>query len=126
MSLVLDASALLAFLHGEPGAEVVGKSLNGGLVSALNWSEIVQKSIAHGVDVRGMREDFSGLGLSIVDFTPAQAELAAALWRHTHALGLSLADRACLSLGMIRECPVVTADRAWSGLALDLEVRLIR
>lgn len=126
MSLVLDASALLAFLHREPGADVVGESLNNALVSALNWSEVVQKAIAHGVDVRGMREDFSGLGATIVDFTSAQAELTAALWQDTHAHGLSLADRACLSLGVIRECPVMTADRAWLRLDLDLDVRLIR
>jgi len=126
MSLVLDASALLAFLHGENGSEAVAGSLDGALVSTVNWSEVVQKAVAHGVDVRGMRDDFVGLGLSFSAFSVAQAELVAGLWRETHALGLSLADRACLSLGMVHDCPVLTADRAWKQLQIGLDIRLIR
>lgn len=126
MSLVLDASAVLAFLHGESGAQTVADSLGGALLSTVNWSEVVQKAIRHDVDVRGMREDFVGLGVRFVAFTTAQSELAAGLWRDTHAYGLSLADRACLSLGLVHQCPVMTADRAWQQLELGLEVRLIR
>lgn len=124
--MVLDTSALLAFLHQEPGGEIVGNSLEGALVSTVNWSEVIQKAIAHGVDVRGMRDDFLGLGATFVAFTTVQSELAAGLWRDTRALGLSLADRACLSLGLIHECPVMTADQAWTQLDLGLDVRLIR
>ena len=126
MSLVLDASALLAFLHEESGSEAVADSLDGALVSTVNWSEVVQKAIRHGVDVRGMRNDFASLGITFVALSVAQAELVAGLWRDTHTLGLSLADRACLSLGLVNECPVMTADRAWKKLDMGLEVRLIR
>lgn len=126
MSLVLDASALLAFLHSENGSDAVADSLNGALVSTVNWAEVVQKAIRHGVDVRGMREDFVGLGVTFFAFSVAQAELAAGLWRDTHALGLSLADRGCLALGMVHECPVMSADRAWKQLDIGLEIRLIR
>lgn len=126
MSRVLDASALLAFLHGESGGGIVADALDGAMVSTVNWSEVIQKAIAHGVDVRGMREDFVGLGVTLVGFRPAQAELAAGLWRDTHRLGLSLADRACLSLALVHDCPVMTADRVWSQLNLGLDVQLIR
>jgi len=126
LSLVLDASALLAFLHNETGGETVGNSLEGALISTVNWSEVIQKAIGHGVDTRGMRDDFLGLGVTFIAFTTVQSELAAGLWRDTRALGLSLADRACLSLGLVHECPVMTADRAWKQLDLGLDVRLIR
>lgn len=126
MTRALDASALLAFLHGESGSGAVVDALDGALISTVNWSEVIQKAIAHGVEVRGMREDFVGLGVTLVSFTPAQSELAAGLWRDTHELGLSLADRACLSLALVHECPVMTADRVWDQLDLGLEVQLIR
>jgi PIN domain nuclease of toxin-antitoxin system len=59
-------------------------------------------------------------------FTAAKAELAARLWDTTRHYGLSLADRACLALAMERELPVLTADRAWSGLDITLEIRVVR
>ena len=126
MSFVIDASALLAFLHNEHGGDSVSKYLHGGLVSTVNWSEIIQKSISHNVNIRGMREDFIGLGVEFVHFTTAQSELAAGLWNQTQEFGLSLADRACLALGLVHQCPVVTADRVWKKMPLDLEIKLIR
>jgi len=39
---------------------------------------------------------------------------------------LSLGDRACLALGERLGLPVVTADRAWADLDLDVAVSLIR
>lgn len=42
--IVLDASAILAFLHDEQGADRVEESLDESVVGAANWSEIAQKS----------------------------------------------------------------------------------
>ncbi|MDP1340666.1 PIN domain-containing protein, partial [Klebsiella variicola] len=61
--MILDASALLAFLHDEPGADRVGKALDGGVVCTVNWSEVLQKSLRAGVDVAGMGQDFADIGL---------------------------------------------------------------
>ena len=126
MSLVLDASALLALLHEEPGAKRVEQALNGALVSAVNWAEVIQKSLRRQTDVSWMWAGFSEVGVIIEPFTPAQAELAAHLWEKTRRHGLSLADRACLSLAMERQAPVLTADRAWAKLGLDVEIQQIR
>lgn len=123
---VLDASALLAFLHGEPGGGAVQPELNTALMSSVNWSEVVQKALNGGVDVTGLREDLEALGLRVLPFTAEEAELAAALWVQTKAHGLSLGDRACLALGLRARLPVLTADRTWQRLALGVPVRVIR
>ena len=126
MSVVLDASALLAFLHDEPGGEKVSLALEGARVSAVNWSEVLQKSLQRGVDVAGMGQEFTEVGVSFEPFTPQQAETAAWLWSHTRNHGLSFADRACLALAMNKGLPVITADRAWVQLNLDIEIRVLR
>lgn len=124
---VCDSSALLAYLFGEPGAETVLTLLSQSAVSAVNWSEVRQKSAARRADTGALRGDLEALGLMIVPFGAADAEAAARLWPTTRTLGLSLADRACLALALTLEAPVWTADRAWQGLLIpDLTVRLVR
>lgn len=124
MTVVLDASALLAWLIDEPGAEVVDNLLPDAVMSSLNWSEVVQKSIAREVDVNGFRADMESTGLRILPFNKADAECAALLW--TRDNGLSLADRACLSLALENKWETWTADRHWTRVKLDVEVHLIR
>ena len=123
---VIDASALLALLHSEPGAEVVEEVLEQAAVSTVNWSEVYQRWVARGVDVAGLRDDVEALGLEIVPLTVEDAEHAAELWSATRQLGLSLGDRACLALARRLARPALTADRAWLDLGLGVEVRAIR
>ena len=126
MSFVLDASALLAFLHDEPGGEVVSQVLEGASVSAVNWSEVLQKALQRNVDIEGMQQECTEVGVTFEPFTPQQAEIAAYLWPRGRNHGLSLADRACLALAMDKALPVLTVDRVWGALGLDIEVRVIR
>lgn len=126
MTVVLDASALLAFLHGEPGGEKVVSVLEGARVSAVNWSEVLQKSAQRKVDIEGMQEEFTEVGVVFADFTARQAEMAARLWQRTRRHGLSLADRACLALGLDCEVPVFTADKTWAKLDQGLEIQVVR
>ena len=126
MTCVLDASALLALLHDEPGAQRVEAALEGALMCTVNWSEVVQKSIARGVNCDGMGGELAEAGLRFVPFTEQQAELAGRLWTDTRHLGLALADRACLALARDRSLPVMTADRAWETLNIGVSVDLIR
>ncbi len=123
---MLDASALLAVLHGEPGADRVEPVLNGALLSSVNWSEVVQKALGRGIDTRGLRADLEALGLEIVPFAAVHAEEAALLWAPTRSLGLSLGDRACLSLARLAGRPALTADGDWARAGVGVEVRLIR
>lgn len=123
---VLDASALLAWLHDEPGAQAVEPLLEGARISAVNWSEVMQKALQRDVDTTGLQEDLSALGVRIVPFSTAHAEDAALLWRATRPSGLSLADRACLALACALGTTVLTADRAWVALDIGVEVHAIR
>ncbi len=125
-SCVLDASAMLALLHSEPGAEAVEEVLEHAAISAVNWSEVCQRWIAHDVDASDLRVDTEALGLQIVPFTVDDAEQAAVLWSSMRRLGLSLGDRACLGLARRLERPALTADRAWLDVDLGVEIRAIR
>jgi ribonuclease VapC len=123
---VADASAMLAFVHREPGAEIVRQSMSGAVMSAVNWSEVAHKALARGVDVSARRHLFVEAGLTIFAFDAEQAEDTAALWESTRGLGLSLADRACLALAQRLDLPVLSADRAWQELQIGVQVQLIR
>jgi ribonuclease VapC len=124
MKHILDASALLAWLQGEPGAEMIEGVLSTAAISSLNWSEVYQKSLVYGVDVKGLRSDLKAVGLVILPFAAEDAERTAGLWKA--GSGLSLADRACLALGMRYSVPVWTADRAWVQAANGVDVKVIR
>lgn len=123
---VLDASVLLAMLHDEPGGGVIIPLLMRCVMSAVNWAEVVQKSLARGVNVAGMRDDVTSLGLTIAVFSAEDGEVAAQLWLETRSHGLSLGDRACLALALRLKLPALTTDRAWAGLKLPTKVRVIR
>lgn len=111
---VFDASALLAFLQGEPGAELVQRALaSDGVVGAANWSEVAQK-IAMAPTVWPIAQDvLLSFPLEVEPVTRGDAEAAAAAW--PGAPHLSLADRLCLALGARLDAQVLTADRAWAG-----------
>jgi ribonuclease VapC len=126
MTIVHDASCLLALAFREPGAEIVRANLRDSLISSVNWSEFVQKVTQHNGNVTPLSRIVEALGVTIVPFTVSTAELAARLYPQTKPLGLSLGDRACLALALERQCDVYTADSAWSKLQLSIDIRVIR
>ena len=126
MTAVLDASALLVVLHGEPGTAVVEPLLDGAQVSAVNWSEVVQKAAARGVDVGGLRDDVEALGVRVAIFDADAAEATAELWAATRDSGRSLGDRACLALARALGMTAVTADAAWADVDVGVTVQLVR
>jgi len=126
MAVVLDASALLAYLREEPGADLVDGLLVDARMASVNWAEVVQKSLSTGVNVDGMLEDLQTLGMRIEPFLPVDGERAGRLWPLTRRQGLSLGDRGCLSLGLRLGLTVVTCDLAWAQLPIELEIQLLR
>ena len=67
-SVVLDASALIALLRSEPGAEVVRKSLAGAVISAVNYSEVLKKTIERGGPVKIAVSRIDALSIAIIPF----------------------------------------------------------
>ena len=123
---VLDASAILAQLQGEPGGERVASHLDDAWVSAVNLAEVAQKLVNDGASDQGVRDTLADLPCDVVDFDRAMAIRVGLLRRTTRERGLSLGDRACLALAERLGLPVLTADRAWAELDLGIEVVLIR
>lgn len=126
-SVVLDASALLALVYNEPGADRVQQAIaEGALISSVNLSEVVAKLSEEGLPADVIQAILDEINLETVAFDIQLAYLTGLLRPVTKEFGLSLGDRSCLVLAKERDLPVLTADRAWADLALGIDVRPIR
>ena len=129
---VLDASAFLAYLQDEPGADVVSDAISdGAAISTANLAEVLSRAAARGHDPQRLARQLTERGLLdgaivVEPLSSADAVEIARLRPLTRERGLSLADRACLALATRLELPAVTADTAWSQLELPVELRPIR
>ena len=122
MTTVLDASALLAFVQGEAGADAVEAALvDDAVCGAANWSEIAQKVLAADRDwdlVTALLESYT---LRVEPVTADDGELAARQWRR--GARRSLADRLCLALGERLDAEVLTADSEWGTAGRIRQIR---
>lgn len=123
---VLDATALLALLQEEPGAESVAEAIPQSAVSAINLAEVVGKLVDSGMPEEAVRTALSSLGIEVIPFDEDMAYRTGLLRPLTNPYGLSLGDRACLALGQRLGRPVLTADRVWASLKIGVKVRVIR
>jgi PIN domain nuclease of toxin-antitoxin system len=124
--VVLDASALLAFLFGEPGHDRVQDSLDEACMSTVNLAEVLLRLARDEAPLELLGAHLARFDIEWVAFETIHAFQSATLWSVTRRAGLSLGDRACLALAIERGLPVLTADRIWAGLDLPIDVRLIR
>jgi len=129
---VLDASAFLAYLRDETGAEIVENALiDGCYISIINWVEVLSKVVDLGESpeeiIKRLRDE--GLlenSLEIIACNEEDAITIAKFRPLSKSAGLSLGDRACLALGKRLNLPVLTADKVWSSLSLGITINLIR
>ncbi|HEY5363006.1 MAG TPA: type II toxin-antitoxin system VapC family toxin [Aestuariivirga sp.] len=126
MSYILDSSALLANIWGEPGAAIVADHLQGAQMSAVNFAEVASKLAERGIEKEKWKSLIIGFGIKIIDFDQPQAIGVGLLRASTKTAGLSLGDRACLTLAQAKKLPVLTADKIWAELGLGLEIKLVR
>lgn len=124
-TLVLDASCVLAVLHGEPGAEKVERRLEaagaGALIGAVNLSEVVGKLAERGVPEPEIREAVGSLALGVAPFDEEASFACGMLRPGTKERGLSLGDRACVAQARLLSKPgtrstALTMERRWEGL----------
>jgi PIN domain nuclease of toxin-antitoxin system len=132
MTAVLDASAFLAYLRGERGAErVIDVLAEGAVISTVNLAEVLSKRAEAGDDPEALATRLidAGLLLGAVDVTELlldDAVAVAQLRTATKQRGLSLGDRACLAVARRLAVRAVTADTAWADLDVGVEIETIR
>lgn len=124
--MILDASALLAYLHQEQGGFQVKPFLPIAFMSTVNWCEVAQKLRAKSIDDKAIAQKLTQIGLRFISFNLEHASKASELWPITSPFGLSLGDRACLATALCENSPVMTADKVWQKIPLPLEIKLIR
>ena len=123
----MDASAILAFIQGEPGSEKLTPDLlSDAICSAVNLAEVHGKLVSRGWSVAEAWEDALSLTPEVIPFDLSHARIAGDLVPHTRAFGLSLGDRACLALGLLFKAPVYTTEQIWKKLKLQVPVHVIR
>lgn len=125
---VIDTSALLAGLFGEPGADVLRRAGPGAVISSVTLSEFLAKCSDRDISQDKARSHLANLGIAIANFGETEAMQAAALRVGTRFYNISFADRACLALARSRGLPVFTTDQDWSKLeaAQDIDIRQLR
>jgi PIN domain nuclease of toxin-antitoxin system len=109
LSSVLDASALLAYLQGEPGAEQVGEALaRPAAISAINYAEVLAKLAEDGetIDELATRFEAEGLIGGVLDVEAVPAEEATA-----RELDQAVRRRGRLSVEMERDASRVERGR---------------
>jgi ribonuclease VapC len=125
--VVLDASAVLALLNDEPGAEkLTSELLSDATCSTVNLAEVQTKLVSAGGTPDEAWEDTLSPIREASPFTDEHARMAGSLVAQTRALGLSLGDRACLALGLAVKAPIYTADKSWKKLKLGVRIHVIR
>ncbi len=130
MMYVMDASALLALMQGEPGSDVVDELIQNQecIASSVNIAEVGTRLIDKGLAPVHLTRTLKELDVQPIDFDLEQATLCASLRLSTRHVGLSLGDRACLALTQLVKGTAVTSDSAWSDVAevAGIKVLMIR
>jgi PIN domain nuclease of toxin-antitoxin system len=124
---VLDASAILAVIQMERGAEKLTAEIRkNSVVSTVNLAEVQTKLVKKGYPPEEAWEDALSLGTAPVPFTSEQARFAGDLIATTEKYGLSLGDRSCLALAIALKAPVYTTEQVWRGLKIGVPIHVIR
>jgi ribonuclease VapC len=126
-SVVLDASAVLALIRDEPGADKVVPHIGQAAISAVNLQEVIKEMLLSGLDDSTIRELLGELRLDVRSHDVDAAYAAASLHAQTREFGRGLGDRSCLALALQLGVPALTADREWKKVKIkNLKVEHIR
>lgn len=127
--ILLDSSALLALCLDEPGADAVaqaiGRSADVGMTTT-NIAECTSKLLRLGWEPEAIEQFLEELEILVIREDLALGILAGELHARSRHLGISTGDAVCLAAALRDERPVLTADRAWAALELDISVVVVR
>lgn len=126
MTVVLDASALLAVLLDEQGSQNVIPVMRGSLMSAVNASECFSRAIDKGYSASIPTQLLRQFDITIMPFGLKQAAMTAELRQHKSSVGASLGDRAFLALAIEHQANALTGDRRLAALDIGVDIQLIR
>jgi PIN domain nuclease of toxin-antitoxin system len=125
--VVFDASAILAYLQEERGADNLTKEiLDHAVASTVNLAEVQSKLVKRGRDPNEAWEEILSLVIAEEPFTSEQARIAGDLIMTTEKYGLSLGDRSCLALAIVLNAPVYTTEQLWKNLKVGVPIHVIR
>jgi PIN domain nuclease of toxin-antitoxin system len=125
--IVLDASAMLALLQKERGAEkLTDEILENAVASTVNLAEVQSKLVKKGHPSDEAWEDALSPVTTAEPFTSEQAKIAGDLIAKTEKYGLSLGDRSCLALAIALQAPVYTTEQSWKNLKVGVPIHVIR
>jgi PIN domain nuclease of toxin-antitoxin system len=124
--MVLDASALMALLLNEPGQEAVAEHVATAAISTVNLAEVLARMGREQISSSVLLHKLTELGLSVIEFDQPQAVAVSDIREYARGYGVGLADCCCIALALNRAWPVLTADRVWTRLGFDIDIRLIR
>ncbi len=124
--IVLDASALLALLNNEKGADLVQEALPEAVISTVNLAEVVTRLSIAGMPEKEIQETLALLALEMIPFNSEHAFRAGLINPQKRPRSLSLGDRACLALAMERNAVAMTSDRTWKDAGVNIPIKFIR
>ncbi len=116
--VVLDASAVLALLRGEAGADEVASHIGNAILSAVNLQEVAKEMLREGAEMKDIRVILDELGLEVRAHDAEAAYQSAQLFEKTKEFGRGIGDRSCMALGLQLKLPVLTADREWQKVKI--------
>jgi PIN domain nuclease of toxin-antitoxin system len=125
--IVFDSSALIALFAKENGYQLIKTHMKDGIISSVNIAEVYKYCI----ETQNLTEDEAKTlvqlsDIKIIDFCPQQALISAKIIHDTKLHGLSLGDRACIALAILKKHPILTCDKIWQKLDLNVEFIMAR
>ena len=125
--IIFDASAVIGLFAKEKGVEVIKKHSRNAIISSVNISEVYKYCIdKQNLTTEECRNIMTISGIKIINFDEKQALIAASIYPQTKALGLSLGDRACIALALEKHYPVLTCDKIWEKVDLNIKFIIVR
>lgn len=125
--IIFDSSALIALLAKEKGFEVIKRHLRNAIISSVNIAEVYKYCVdKQNLTIEECKSMMKISGIKIIDFNDEQALVSADIYPKTKEYGLSLGDRACISLAIIMNSCILTCDKIWEKVDLGVQYIIVR